>query len=276
MILAGNGSDDILTIVTRTFVPPGGVLAFPEPTYSLYKVLAGIEDATVKTTPWGENWSLPADALLALKPDAIFLTNPNAPSGTFVPPAEIAKLAERFSGLLLVDEAYVDFADDNCLALVQKHANVVVSRTLSKAYSLAGLRFGYAVAQPQVVEQMMKVKDSYNCDAIAIAAAAAAIADQDYARQSWDHVRQERARLTEELTTLGLTVVPSHANFVLAEVPDGRAGAMYQSLKAMGILIRYFNAPGLDRYIRITIGTAQENNALLCGIRELLAKEKAA
>jgi histidinol-phosphate aminotransferase len=120
------------------------------------------------------------------------------------------------------------------------------------------------------------VKDSYNCDAIAIAAAAAAIADQDYARQSWDHVRQERARLTEELTTLGLTVVPSHANFVLAEVPDGRAGAMYQSLKAMGILIRYFNAPGLDRYIRITIGTAQENNALLCGIRELLAREKAA
>ncbi|HEY0009960.1 MAG TPA: histidinol-phosphate transaminase [Tepidisphaeraceae bacterium] len=276
MILAGNGSDDILTIATRTFVPAGGTLAFPAPTYSLYNVLANLEDAKIATVPWNNDWSLPADALIATSAAAIYLANPNAPSGTFIPPAEIEKLAERFEGLILVDEAYVDFADDNCLKLAMKHANVVVSRSLSKAYSLAGLRFGFAVAQPAVIAEMMKVKDSYNCDAISIAAATAAILDQEHARQSWEHVRQERTRLTEELTTLGFDVLPSHANFVLAAVPNGRAGATYQALKAMGILIRYFNAPGLDQYIRITIGTSQENNALLHGIRDLLAKEKAA
>ena len=135
--------------------------------------------------------------------------------------------ARQFPGLLLVDEAYVDFADDNCLSLVRDHANVVISRTLSKAYSLAGLRFGYAVAQPQVIAEMMKVKDSYNCDAISVVAATAAIQDQEYASESWEHVRAERQRLTDELTQLGWTVLPSQANFILATGPDGRGREAY-------------------------------------------------
>jgi histidinol-phosphate aminotransferase len=271
MILAGNGSDDLLTIAARTFIANGGTLAYPEPTYSLYPILAQLAEAKSVTVDWGGDWSLPIEALLAIKADAIFLANPNAPSGTLVPPAEVAKLAEEFNGLLLIDEAYVDFADANCLSLVSRFPNVVLTRSFSKAYSLAGLRFGYAVAQPAVIHEMMKVKDSYNCDAISACAAAAAMEDQAYAERSWNHVKGERARLTEELRQLGWSVLPSQANFILATCPDGRGRETYLGLKQQGILVRHFDKPGLADKIRITIGTSQENNALLGGIKELSA-----
>jgi histidinol-phosphate aminotransferase len=276
MILAGNGSDELLTIATRTFVPPGGVLASPDPTYSLYPILARIEQATYAPVPWEKDWSLPLDALLATKPDAIFLVNPNAPSGTFVSPTKVEELARQFRGLLLIDEAYVDFADDNCLTLVKEYPNVVICRTLSKAYSLAGLRFGYAVAQPQVVEQMVKVKDSYNVDAIATVAATAAIQDQEYAQRTWEFVRSERQRLSSELTQLGWTVAKSQANFILATAPNGRGEDTFLGLKQQGILVRYFPRPGLTDKIRITVGQSQENNALLAGIKALTVSDKAA
>ena len=276
MILAGNGSDDLLTIATRTFIASAGTLAYPEPTYSLYPILAQLADARSITVEWGGDWSLPIESLAATKADAIFLANPNAPSGTFVPPTEVAKLAEQFNGLLLIDEAYVDFAESNCLSLVSKYPNVMVTRSFSKAYSLAGLRFGYAVAQPAVIHEMMKVKDSYNCDAISAAAAAAAMEDQEYAARSWNHVKGERARLTEELRQLGWSVLPSQANFILATCPGGRGHETYLGLKRQGILVRFFDKPGLTDKIRITIGTSQENNALLGGLKELSASEKAA
>jgi histidinol-phosphate aminotransferase len=271
MILAGNGSDDILTIATRTFIAPGGTLAYPEPTYSLYCVLAGLEQAKIASVKWEKDYALPIDALLATKADAIYIANPNAPTGTFVPPLKLAELAKNFPGLLLIDEAYVDFADDDCVALVKGMDNVVISRTLSKAYSLAGLRFGYAIAQPQVITEMMKVKDSYNCDALSICAATAAIEDQEYARRSWEHVRGERQRLSSELSQMGWNVLPSQANFILAGAPDGRGEQAYLGLKEQGIVVRYFDKPGLSDKIRITVGTSQENNALLGGIKALTA-----
>lgn len=276
MILAGNGSDDILTIATRTFIPPAGKLAHPDPTYSLYPVLANIEDAKAIAVPWLDGFALPTEALLATGADAIYLANPNAPTGTFIPPEAVADLAKKFTGLVLVDEAYVDFAEGNCVDLVRTFSNVVVSRTLSKAYSLAGLRFGYAIAQPAVIAEMMKVKDSYNCDAISIIAATAAIEDQVYARRTWEHVRAERSRVTAALTEMGWKVLPSSANFVLAGPADGRGKEAYLGLKQQGILVRYFDKPGLSDKIRITIGTSQENNALLGGIRALGNNEQAA
>jgi histidinol-phosphate aminotransferase len=271
MIIAGNGSDDVLTIATRTFVPPGGALAYPEPTYSLYPVLAQLEEAKEVTVPWERDYALPIDALVETKANAIYLANPNAPTGTFVSPMKVEELAKRFKGLVLVDEAYVDFAEDNCVPLVREHDNVVITRTMSKAYSLAGIRFGYAVAQPHVIAEMMKVKDSYNCDAISVLAATAAIQDQAYAKRSWDHVRQERQRLSSELTQMGWTVLPSQANFILVTVPSGKGSEAYLGLKQQGILVRYFDKPGLSDKIRITVGTMQENNALLGGIKTLTA-----
>ena len=276
MILCGNGSDDILTIATRTFVPPGGVLAFPDPTYSLYPVLAKIEEAKTSAVPWGNEWSLPIDELLDTKADAIYLANPNAPSGTFVPPEQIATLASKFAGLLLVDEAYCDFAEDNCIDLVGEFTNVVISRTFSKAYSLAGMRFGYAIAQVELIHEMMKVKDSYNVDAVSVTAATAALQDQEYARETWERVRTERARLTSELQQLGWSVLPSQANFILATVPNGRGKDAYLKLKQQGILVRHWDKPGLADKVRITIGRAEENNALLGGIKSLNLADKAA
>jgi histidinol-phosphate aminotransferase len=213
---------------------------------------------------------------LAARPQAIYIANPNAPTGTFVSPLKVAELAKAFKGLVLVDEAYVDFADDSCLALVKQHENLVISRTFSKAYSLAGLRIGYAIAQPKVIAEMTKVKDSYNVDAIAMCAAAAAIQDQEYAREKWEQIKNERERVTSELTQLGWDVLPSRANFILAAAPDGRGREAYLGLKAQGILVRYFDKPGLTDKIRITIGQSQENNALLGGIRRISATEKAA
>ncbi len=276
MILCGNGSDDILTIATRCFVPPGGLLVAPEPTYSLYPTLAQLEEAKFVGVPWAQDYALPIDAIVRAKPSAVYLANPNAPTGTFVSPARIAELAERFRGLVLVDEAYVDFADENAAVLVNAYENIVVSRTLSKAYSLAGLRFGFCIAQPQVVEQMLKVKDSYNCDAVSIVAATAAIEDQEYARRTWDHVREERTRVSDELAHLGWAPLPSRANFILTSVPGGRGKEAYLGLKQQGILVRFFDQPGLRDKVRITIGTIQENNALLGAAKELQLVDKAA
>lgn len=274
MILAGNGSDDVLTIATRTFVPPGGTLAYPDPTYSLYPVLAQLEDATSVGVPWERDYALPIEPLVETGADAIYLANPNAPTGTFVSPMKVEELARQFPGLILVDEAYVDFAEDDCVPLVREYQNVVIARTLSKAYSLAGLRFGYAVGQEHVIGEMMKVKDSYNTDAISILAATAAIEDQEYARGMWEKVRSERTRLSAELTHMGWPVLPSQANFILVTCPNGKGREAYLGLKQQGILVRYFDKPGLNDKIRVTVGTMQENNALLTGIKALTAAEK--
>lgn len=271
MILAGNGSDDVLTIATRTFVPPGGTLAYPDPTYSLYPVLAQIEGAECVGVPWERDYALPIEPLVETGADAIYLANPNAPTGTFVSPMKVEELARQFPGLILVDEAYVDFAEDDCVPLVREYQNVVITRTLSKAYALAGLRFGYAVGQEHVIGEMMKVKDSYNTDAISTLAATAAIEDQEYARGMWEKVRTERNRLSSELTHMGWTVLPSQANFILVTCPDGKGREAYLGLKQQGILVRYFDKPGLSDKIRVTVGTMQENNALLTGVKALTA-----
>lgn len=266
-ILAGNGSDDILQVALRSYCAAGDVLASPDPTYSLYPVLAELADVTFVTVPWGTDWTLPAEALLATHPRAIFFANPNAPSGTSVSPADVRTLAMRTDALVLVDEAYVDFAEANCLGLLADCENLLITRTLSKGYGLAGLRFGYAIGHPAVIATMAKVKDSYNCDAISIAAACAALDDQPYAHTCWDRVRNERARLTEALAQRGFVVLPSHANFVLAAVPGGTtAQTLYRTLKAHGVLVRFFDKPGLVDKLRITVGTPDENDALLAAI----------
>jgi histidinol-phosphate aminotransferase len=266
MILAGNGSDEILAIVMRTFIGPGEMLAWPDPTYSLYPVLADVGESEGVAVPWAPGWRLPIDALVATGARAIFFANPNAPSGTLVPADDVRALALRFDGVVLVDEAYVDFADGDCLGLLRDCSNVIVSRTFSKGYALAGLRFGYAVAAPSMIAQLRKVKDSYNCDALSIAAATAALEDQAYARETWAHVRAERERLTAELARRGWSVIPSQANFLLASVPGGDAGALYRALKQRGILVRFFDKPGLADKLRLTIGTRAENDALLAAL----------
>lgn len=265
-VLAGNGSDDILNIVIRAYLNPGDVLAYPDPSYSLYSVLAEIHGVRVAPVAWNDGWSLPAEGLRATGARVAFITNPNAPSGTVVSTETLRQFAQSFSGLVLIDEAYVEFAEESGLPLLADCPNVLLSRTLSKSYSLAGLRFGYALGAAQVIEELAKVKDSYNCDAIAIAAATAALQDQNYARSTWAKVKHERARMVAELTARGWNVIPSQTNFLFVRPPGGDGGSLYAHLKQKGILVRHFNKPGLADRIRISIGTHEENTELLAAL----------
>ena len=261
-VLAGNGSDDVLTMIVRTFVPPGGVVAAPWPTYSLYPALCQIQGARFAPVPWRDGWRLPAEALLATGPSAVFLANPNAPSGTAVPAEDVADLARRLGDrLLLIDEAYADYAGADCVKLVADHANAVVSRSLSKGFALAGLRVGYALGHPAAIAAMDKVRDSYNLDAVAQAAGAAALGDLPYYEARWREARAERDRLAGRLAGLGFEVPPSRANFLLARRPD--AAGLPALLRGRDVLVRHWDAPGLCDCLRVTVGTRGENDALL-------------
>ncbi len=270
-ILAGNGSDDILTIVTRTFVPHNGRVASPWPTYSLYPTLCDIQGAKFIPVEWGDDWSLPIESLLAAKADAIFFANPNAPTGTVVDPSAVDELARRFKGIVLVDEAYADYADADCIELLKEHDNIIICRTLSKGFALAGLRLGYAVAHPDVILSLDKVRDSYNVDVLAQLIGTAAIESEEAFEPMRQHVREERARLTLDLQLLGFFVAPSQANFIFARHPEaGYAVELAAGLKRQGILVRHWDTAELRDFIRITVGTAQEITAVLAALHALI------
>jgi len=181
-IMCCNGGDDLLSIAVRAFCDERRPLAYPVPTYSLYPVLAKLQDCPVVEVPFDEEFNLPA-RLATAGAALTIVCNPNAPTGSFIRVEELASLAAELAGVLLIDEAYADFAEHNAVSLVRDFGNVIVLRSMSKGYSLAGLRFGYAIANKTLIDGLLKVKDSYNVDAVAIALATAAIRDQPYFRQ---------------------------------------------------------------------------------------------
>lgn len=263
-ILCGNGSDEILTMITRLFVDAGDCVRYANPGYILYKTLADIQGASADVVNFQRDWSLGNDfAQPAERLKLAYLANPNSPSGTVLSPARVAELADALPCPLVVDEAYVDFAETNCLTLVREHENVLVTRSLSKSYALAGLRFGFVVAQPAVIEQLRKVKDSYNCDAISIAGATAAIDDQAWLAETRATIIATRARLTAALRELGFDVVDSQANFVWATRGDRPVEPLYQQLKAGGVLVRYMNYAGWGDGLRISVGSDEQVDACL-------------
>lgn len=267
MILIGNGSDDILTILTRTFVPEGGLIASPTPSYLLYGTLAALQGARFESVPFTSDWSLSTPwpvrgAHLTL------VANPNSPSGTVVPPCRLAEFAEELIAPLVIDEAYVDFAAGDALPLLAKR-NVIVTRSLSKSYGLAGLRFGYALADAALIREMTKVKDSYNCDVLSLAAAAAAVADQAYLATTLARIRAGRLRLTEFLRQRGFAVTPSHANFVWSTHPEMPVKLIYERLKERQILVRYMSYDGYGDGLRITVGSDRELDRLETALSEL-------
>ena len=272
-IVAGNGSDDLLAIVMRACVDPGDRVAYPYPTYSLYDTLVEIAGGVAVHVPWPADYSLPADALVEAAAPVTIVCNPNAPSGTFVAVDAIAALAERVRGLLVVDEAYVDFAADSALRLVRQHDNVLVLRTLSKSFSLAGMRIGLGFAAPALIAELCKVKDSYNLSRVSIAAGTAALEEYDAMRAHAGRVAATRQRLTDGLRALGYEVPASHANFVLARRPGVDQQPVLQALKARRILVRWFDVPELRDALRISVGTDAEIDALLAALAEIAAAE---
>jgi histidinol-phosphate aminotransferase len=229
--------------------------------------------------PAGENFEVPADFAARMNESGVnlaMLVNPHAPSGYLVTRSQIEAIAEEMNGVLLVDEAYVDFVDPalqhDLVPLLAKYDNVLLLRTLSKGYSLAGLRFGYALGTPSLIAPMLgKTRDSYNVDVVAQRMAAAALAARAYARDTWEGVRLERERVQAALIAMGLRVRESQSNFLLAYVPVGvEAAAVQRELEAGGVLIRYFDQPRLTDALRITIGTKSQNDKLLAALKALL------
>jgi histidinol-phosphate aminotransferase len=264
MVLAGNGSDDLLTIITRAFVGPGDTVAYPTPSYLLYSTLTQLQDGRERLVPFAPAWTLDFEGFRAPEVKLAFLANPNSPSGTALAREEVARLADSLDCPLVVDEAYADFAgpEYRSIPLAGEHPNVIVTRSFSKGYGLAGIRLGYLVARPALIEQLVKVKDSYNCDMLSLAAGTAAIEDQAYLDQTRSKVLATRARLTTALRDLGYNVPDSQANFVWAS--GGRpARATFEHLKARGVLVRYMAYPGYPDGLRISIGTDEEIDRLL-------------
>jgi histidinol-phosphate aminotransferase len=279
-IIATNGGDELLRLALTTFLPPGTPLGLAEPNYSLYSVLAAVHDSPLCSVPLNDDWSVPSDiarrwnragARLAI------LVNPHAPSGSLASVDELAAIARAFKGVLVVDEAYVDFVDPaikhDTIRLVRECDNVLLLRTMSKGYSLAGLRLGYGIGSPGLIAPMLsKTKDSYNVDAVAQKVGEAALRHRQAAAASWAFVREERLRLAAELTTRGFLCAPSQANFLLATVsgPSGTAGRLLQTLAGEGIFVRWFDQDRLRNNLRISIGTKNENNALLAALDRLI------
>jgi histidinol-phosphate aminotransferase len=268
-VMAGNGSDELLAIVIRCFAGPGDKVVYPYPTYLLYKTLSEIQDARACIVDFPEDYSLPEEILVE-DASVTFICNPNSPSGTLIPVDKVSDLAGKVEGVLVVDEAYVDFADDNCMRLVDEHPNLIVLRTLSKSYSLAGMRLGFAVAQEDLINGMMKVKDSYNVDRLSMASAVAALDDQKTFKTNVGRIKKTRVRLIDSLKKLGFFVYPSQANFVMIRCQNARnAKEIYEELKKKKILIRYIDQPRLDDCLRITVGTDDEINTLLERLAEI-------
>ena len=267
-IMCCKGGDELLTICFRTFCGKGRAVAYPVPTYSLYSVLAKLADCKAIEVGFDNEFNLPAK--LTKKGAALTIVcNPNAPSGSFVSIEELASLADELSGVLLIDEAYVDFSEENCVGLVKDFDNVIILRSMSKGYSLAGLRFGYAIANPGLIKGLMKVKDSYNVDVVSVSAATAAIKDREYFKGNVAKVKAERSNITKQLRSMDFKVIKSFTNFVLAE--NAKAGTIYEELVKRNIYVRYFNQPGLADKLRITVGTSEQTDKLVVALKEILS-----
>ena len=259
-VFVGNGSDEILALAAKCFVEDDESIGSLDPSYSLYKTLAAIRN--VKWT------GLDVTASTSL----FLLTNPNAPTGEFREPSEIAAFAKKFRGVVIVDEAYGDFARANCMSLATAEANrnLIAMRTFSKSYSLAGLRVGYCVGPRDLIRAMYKVKDSYNVDALAQTVALAAIRDQDWMRKNAAKVIRSRTRLSAALEKRGWDVLPSEANFVFARPPaPAKAADIFTRLRERNIFVRYFPGPKTGDSLRVTVGTEPEMKTLLKALDEL-------
>lgn len=279
-IIATNGGDELLRLIITTFADAGDTIAIAEPSYSLYPVLAEVQGCVVARINLLDDWSMGADFAAALNNSnakVAFIVNPHAPSGLLTSVDQLAHIAEQFNGVLVIDEAYVDFVDPaqryDALTLIRRFDNVLILRTMSKGYSLAGLRFAYGMGPAALIAPMLyKTRDSYNTDTISQVLATAALKDRATAALSWKKVRDERVRVDAALRAMGIYSASSQSNFLLAKMPvnDKRyesnelmAREFYQRLKDDEILVRYFDQPRLRDQLRITIGTFDENQQLL-------------
>jgi histidinol-phosphate aminotransferase len=290
-IIAGNGSDELLALATRAFVEPvaadvnrrkaraftsAATVQFFTPSYSLYPVLAEIHGAADNAVPLKSDFSLPGMTELKsggrwdFKAALTFVTTPNAPSGRGYSTRELDALCKAQRGVVVLDEAYADFAEENALKLALKYPHVLVARTFSKAYSLCFQRIGYFIGHRDLIAALHKIRDSYNVNGLGQAGAVAALGDLPYYRANFKKIIATREWLGRELTKLGFRVLPSQTNFILARPPRFPAREWQQKLRVRKILVRWFNFPGVKDYLRITVGTAAEAGVLVKAARKII------
>ncbi len=270
-VVVGNGSDDLLNLLFRVYCGPTAAAGFSWPSYSLYPVLVAIQDGRSETIEFDRSMRLPVDRIAASQARAFFLTSPNAPTGVGFTNAELAEVLRRFEGMLVVDEAYAQFAREDALPLLARHPRLVIVRTLSKTYALAGIRVGYALAHPEVIELLDRVRDSYNVGRLAQAAACAALGDAGYYGAVIAKIKATRHACLQRFTQeRGWFTYPSQTNFVFTEPRNARgesgaavAKSAYDHLYAHKVLVRYFPSHALTAsFLRISVGTDEEMSIL--------------
>lgn len=273
--MAANGSDDALNIAMRCFCDAKKPLASLDPSYSLYPVLAKIQGAKLIQIPFKNGFEIDFDAIFKCSANTFFFTNPNAPTGKGFPVETVEKIADGFGGMVLVDEAYAPFADHSAATLVKKYPNLIVTGTMSKGWGLAGMRLGWAIANPEVIEILDRVRDSYNLDRLAQAAGIAALSDEEYHAKYVQEIKNTR-RITEHfLDSIGWKYIKSSSNFILltpnkngAECPE-IAAEFAAFLRSKKILARYFASdPSVNMSIRLTIGTPEQMQTVMDAITQ--------
>ncbi len=288
-IIVGNGSDEVLAMAVRGFVEPLAagkrssrkpdsrcVVQYFHPSYSLYPVLADIHGAARNAVSLRGDFSMPTVTELRrgkawdFNAALSIVTTPNAPSGKGYSVDELDSLCKQQKGVVILDEAYVDFAPENAMNLALKHPHVLVARTFSKAYSLCFQRVGYLVGNPELIAALHKIRDSYNVNGLGQIAAEATLDDPKYYQGNFRKIIATRESLIRELTKLGFRVLPSATNFIFAQPPGLPAQDWLQRLRDQRILVRWFNQDGIREYLRITIGTPAESEALVKAVRKIL------
>jgi histidinol-phosphate aminotransferase len=270
-VTLGNGADELIEMCFRAFAGKGDHVAYPTPTYPLFEPLSRIHETVPTSHATAEGWTW-TDELADDHAPLKFIVNPNSPTGTWLAEAAVEDVVTRSRGVVVLDEAYVDFAPESCVGLLEKHPNLLILRTFSKSYALAGMRIGFALGNPELIAALDAVKDSYNMDRLAIVAAVAAIQDRDHHRKIVEHVLAERAWLSDQLRELRFEAGPSAANFLFVRPPPGNAAAaVADALRERRILIRHYDREPIRGWFRITIGTRNQHDSLLATLNEVLA-----
>lgn len=260
-VFIGNGSDEVLAFSFMAFFEPGKKIRYPEITYSFYPVYAKLFDISYEEVPLNEDFSLAVEQFFGSE-GGVILPNPNAPTSLYTAIDDIEEIVKNNPDqVVIIDEAYVDFAMTSAATLISKYDNLLVIQTMSKSRSLAGLRVGFALGNPSLIDALIRIKDSvnsYTIDRLALVGAKAAFEDDVYFKTVTAKIVSTRENVITKMTQLGFTVLPSKANFIFATHENYAAATLYESLKKEGVLVRYFDAPKISNYLRITIGTDQD------------------
>lgn len=269
-IFIGNGSDEIFTLLFRGFIEPDGIAAFPYPSYSLYYTMSEANGIKYDKINLNKSFDVDFSKFLAKKYSLAIVGNPNNPTGRGCSIDEIGKFLKKFKGLLVVDEAYVDFYGETAIELVNEFDNLMITRSLSKSYSLAGLRIGIAISNKENIDGLFKLKDSYNVNRISEAAAVAAIEDSKSFKYNIEMIVNNKEYLEEQLKILDFEIIPSKANFLFVRHVTVKAKELYENLKTKKILVRYFEGPIQSEYIRVTVGTMMQIKKLITEISSIV------